>query len=372
MNITTTGEGRARQRCLSIDGCSVSWLTVIDFPMRIGSARVRIAGIAGVGTDSNFRMRGYSRRVIEDTLDYMRNEGYDMSALFGIRDYYHRFGYAVCLPSVRFTIHTRNAEAAGEYADQYTIRNFTPKDNAKLIELHNNANNVRTGTLVRTSEYFNGIPKGSTWGLTADTIGVENASGDFVGYAAYDHTDEKVDVVEVEASDPKAYAVLLAEFARLAVERRVEMIQLLMPLDCAFAEYCTRYGCKATVQYPKCSDGMMRIMNQDALFTKISDELGTRLSNSALRSFAGKITLKTDLGSTTLAIEDSQVAVEPGNGSEPDITLPQSKLTQIVIGYRSAIDLMSENDVEIRQESIPILNALFPRDNPYMWVADHF
>jgi predicted acetyltransferase len=70
----------------------------IDLPMRIGDAVIRMAGIGDVYTEREHRMKGYMRYLYEDTLTYMTEEGYDVSMLFGIPDFYTKFGYAVCLP----------------------------------------------------------------------------------------------------------------------------------------------------------------------------------------------------------------------------------------------------------------------------------
>ena len=107
VEIVTTVEGPRRCRALMADGKKVSWLTVIDYRMRIGSAQVRMGGIGGVGTEQAERMKGYSRGLMEDSVRYMRDEGFDVSALFGIRDFDPKFGYAVCLRSSTITMATR-------------------------------------------------------------------------------------------------------------------------------------------------------------------------------------------------------------------------------------------------------------------------
>src|SRR5262249_10763087 len=67
---------------------SVSRLWVIPLTIRIGAATVRMDGIGGVGTEEDCRHRGYSRRVLEATVDWMRRGDAALSMLYGIPNFY--------------------------------------------------------------------------------------------------------------------------------------------------------------------------------------------------------------------------------------------------------------------------------------------
>ena len=97
---------------LGEDQPDVSRLWAPTFDMRIGSALVKMGGIAGVGTDEAHRMRGYSRLVLEESTRYFAETGHDVAVLFGIPDFYHRFGYAPVLPVTTLTVTVEDALAA--------------------------------------------------------------------------------------------------------------------------------------------------------------------------------------------------------------------------------------------------------------------
>ena len=78
----------------------VSGLGLREFQMRFGSAQLKMGGIEGVNTKEEHRNKGYSRRVMEVTMTFMAENGYDVSMLFGIRDFYHKFGYATVIPEI--------------------------------------------------------------------------------------------------------------------------------------------------------------------------------------------------------------------------------------------------------------------------------
>jgi predicted N-acetyltransferase YhbS len=61
--------------------------------VRVGCARVRVAGIGSVATHGNYRKRGFFRQTAKVALDALRGSDYDISLLFGIPNVYEQFGY---------------------------------------------------------------------------------------------------------------------------------------------------------------------------------------------------------------------------------------------------------------------------------------
>ena len=77
------------------DGQVVTHFGVWGFDMRVGRCVVRLAGIGAVATLKTHRGGGLMARTAGDCVRGMDAAGYDMSLLFGIPNFYHRFGY-VC------------------------------------------------------------------------------------------------------------------------------------------------------------------------------------------------------------------------------------------------------------------------------------
>ena len=96
---------------LQLDGQQVSRVVIVPMLMRIGAAVVRMDGIGGVGTEEEFRNRGYSRRVMETAVEQMRRGDAALSTLFGIEDFYQKFGYETTGPE--YTVVLPLAEACG-------------------------------------------------------------------------------------------------------------------------------------------------------------------------------------------------------------------------------------------------------------------
>ena len=377
MKITTKDEGRDHRRELWIEGeeKAVCHLWVIDFTMRIGITTVRMAGIGGVHTERAHRMKGYMRHLYEDTVQYMIAEGYDISMLFGIENFYTKFGYAPGLAAFECKVKTRDAEVSAgtaAAAGSYVTRPIGETDMPAILDLYNANNATRVCSVVRTLEDFSKFSKGTWYGTPPDTQLWEDANGKLLAYATWDHYDKAVKVAEVEARDDAFFPTLLSFFAAQAMEKRCEDVQLFIPPDHPFAEYVERFGAEWKVTYPRHGSGMLRLLNQKPFFEKIAPELERRLALSCSAGYTGTFTLQTDLGTVTLVINRGKIAVTDGNHEGLRLELSQDKLTQLAIGYRSARDVLNDPQVTAHGDVLPLLDILFAKGTPYIWVADHF
>ena len=86
------------QMTLMQDGESVSGLGLVKKRIRIGDAVVKMGGIAGVWTADKHWKKGYASRVMWESVELMKQKGYETSILFGIRDFYHRYGFVEAFP----------------------------------------------------------------------------------------------------------------------------------------------------------------------------------------------------------------------------------------------------------------------------------
>ena len=76
------------------DGRIVSCVNIYRAETRWDDATLLVGAIGGVATDPEHRRGGLAGRNLEDALDYMAGNGYDISILWtGISDYYRRWGW---------------------------------------------------------------------------------------------------------------------------------------------------------------------------------------------------------------------------------------------------------------------------------------
>lgn len=359
---------------------AVSGLLVHRRKMRVGLSTVTMGGIGGVGTDPGHRMKGLMRRVMDRSMEWMDSEGFDFSALFGIRDFYTRWGFATIYSASWFSMAT---EEAGSCPYTLPVRPFELGDMPAILRIYESQNRTRSMALVRKPFPEDTFRKGSQFFVTVRIFVVTTPRGRVVGYAAIDDRwpergegagltiTDHLTVSEVGASDPEAYFTILAEVTRQARERGLETFNVHQPSDHPFAVFCRRWGISQTVAYPGCGATMACIINVRRALRKLRRELTDRCRRVGLKR--GSLWLDTDVGSAALRLSRDGVAVgrEPAR-SAATLQIPQPLLTQGLLGVRSPELVLADERVQTHGEVGAFAEALFMPHVPYMWTADHF
>ena len=355
------------QVALRLDGEVVSRVGVVKKRMRIGQAVVRMGGIAGVWTHEKHRLKGYASRCMEASIALLEAEGYEMSLLFGIADFYHRFGYGVVFPDPVLHVRTENLLRARR---RDPVRAMRRADGPEVARIYARCNARRTGTTLRPKDwpYFERSPHFKKPGRA---VLVLDGRGRTVGYATYAFLDERLRVSEVGARNPSAFETLTAVLGRQARRRGVEEVEFHLPMDDPFGEFCVHLGCRWSIVHPRNRGPMGRILHLNPLMKALQPELSRRLRTSPT-PWAGRLRMETDLGIVGLQLAGNGVTLAPAHPEAVRVRLPQMALTQVVMGYRSVADVALDPGVSIPHRALPALNALFPKGHPYMWWSDRF
>ena len=357
------------------DDKQLSGLGLREYQMRFGSAQLKMGGIEGVNTTEGHRNKGYSRRVMEATMAFMSENEFDVSMLFGIPNFYHKFGYATVIPETYVEFDTKDVPAA---APTYQVRKFQTEDAPKVIELYSANNAERTGTPLRTEigwkEFTN------RGGIIPDPYVVLNEADEVIGYFVCNRDNTKIDAIDQSCTlfdigyqDRTIFETIVHFLAHSVNYPSAERIRCAIPVDHPFAIFCRRYGCRTNIYTPKDHMGMIRIINQSSTLEKITSELEKRLQRSSeLSQWSGKILISTDLGQDCLEIDQGSVVHTNNQTNTFHFEVPQDKLSQLMMGRRSIKDLAIESDVSVSEEIIPVLGTLFPLGHPHMWWSDRF
>jgi predicted acetyltransferase len=343
-----------------VDGEPVSSLVLSDRRMRIGHVAVRCGGIGAVETKPEHRLKGYASRAMERAVEVMRREGFHLSALFGIADFYHRFGYVSCLVECESTVTARDAQDAEA---RFDVRDMEPGDMPIIAGICEARKVLRTGSMVRDPTTWTGFRWSPHWHMQVKAFVA--VDGDrIVGYVAYDPETKQLIVGEVGYTTPAVFSTLLAHMARLAVERQAEQIHLFMPPDDPFLEYCHRYGCKTELTYSRDAEGLGRIIDQEGLLRMLRPHFERQLAAGGMAHWQGALVVRTELG-------EHQVQFGRG-GPSTTLAVPQWMLAQLLLGYRSIADVLLEAAAQTSTEMLAVLTLLFPPGYPYVWAADRF
>jgi predicted N-acetyltransferase YhbS len=367
----------------------VAKLRVHRYTMHLAGAAVTMGGIADVVTHPAHRGRGHAVRLLEGAVTFMQRERYAVSLLFGISDFYWRFGYTPVLPEYTLSLSTRDAERLE--AGGATIRPSVPDDAGALLELYTRVNAGRSGTLQRTERAFDARPRDEleNWWFHPRRFLVAEVGGRVAGYAVLHGDPSRFRVLEVAvpAEDvATAGAALLGALAQEAVRRRVERVRLPLPPDAAPAALARQIGCQQEITYPANGDGMGRIVHLAALAEALTPAIAPRLAALPGGASVGTLHLVCP-GEPARPASAGAPAGQPGNQRDPPETeavlsfgagravrlaLPQQRLCQLLMGYRGVDDLRIQHPDAVSPEDLPIVRTLFPAGYPHMWAIDHF
>jgi GNAT superfamily N-acetyltransferase len=384
---------------LLVGEASVSRLWIIPFTICIGVARVRMDGIGGVGTDEAHRRHGYSRRVLEASVAWMRERDGALSMLYGIRDFYPKFGYATAGPD-HFIQLTRLPEGAAMPAG-WTARALTPGDLPAVRRLYDASTGRGVGACARRED-------GATWirlreiadGAAEDDCRVIlNPSGTVAGYLwegrRFWYSDmlrhdfpEALVLSEVMAAGPAAADAALAAarlWAAEASRRRdsspVATVLLSHPPEGVVAAAAMRQDARVDLRWSGCGSSMARVLDVERLCRALVPELTLR-AQAARLPIAGTLRIETEIGAVTLDVGPDGVSVvsergAPGGDRRPPaadffVRLSQADLARLVLGVFPPGDMLARLSTPPDAVTAELIGVLFPRRHPHMWLPDRY
>jgi len=356
---------REHTRIVIDDGTVVAGVAIVELPVRYGDATLKLGGISCVATDPDAWKKGYGRACMSDTVDYMIRDGFDISFLLGIRNYYHRFGYRTSLRWFVCRYAPRDVEA--KMPPGMRSRKMRKSDIPKMAALYEKTIGRCDLSVVRTKEdwkwYFR-------FGRFSNGQVLLDGRGNVLAYAQISGGGRINELAVVDSVE--AYEGVLAIIREEARNSFVQSVDIFAPPEGGFARYChykKRIGWHYWTDYE--GGPMLRLMNVDEVFRKIGGTLSRRWQ-SAPRSIAAEaVTVKCPLGSVAFVPRDRELLVRPGEAAGQVVEIPAEALTELVMGFRPVGDILADSGVTTTDAAKGVLGAIFPVSVPFMPPTDH-
>ena len=316
-------------------------------------------------TNPSHRGKGYGRQLMEKTLAYMREEGFLVSVLFGIPGFYDRFGYATVMP--RKSLVTLRTSQAERLSGGLTVREARLEDRSALLAIYDAANREQNGALERTVDAFSPwADDPDDWFQEHRNVLVAEDGGRPVAYAIGEkgwHAASKWGDACYEIAVPGETAFRAGpSLVRALAAEAAERLSFEMIPDAPLAAVLRDVGYKQEIEYSSNQGGMGRIIDLGGLAAALTGTVARRLREGTALKGVGEIVL--DCGG-------EQAGIACGRGRTVSVKLPQQVLLQLLMGYRSIMELR-RNWPGCVAEEVAAVDALFPAGFPYMWRLDHF
>ena len=336
-------------------GKMVTHWGVWGYDMRIGRSSVRVAGIGAVSTHGEYRKRRLMSRTIARALPVMRDAGYDMTLLFGINDYYHRFGYVRAFPSTTYIV------AVGQLPTDKPsprCRKLKRLPLAEMAPVYNRRSADLTATAVRPTyrkAVFLGDQEGLFW---------PDAKGKLAGWVLT-HGNTCVD----HAGQPEQVLRVLGELARKRSWQEVRFDYL--HYGTALRKRITAGTCRAETHYTRSGGAMIRTLDLRRTLEKISPELSRRIAASNLSGWRGTLAVCDARERVVLKIGGGKVGVIDGPAGKNAVRGGQ-EVAQLIIGTDEPRAICAAAGMKATGEAARLLDVLFPAQHPCLAGADRF
>lgn len=191
------------RRVLVDRGKVISCLTIVPGVIALGTARIPVAGIAGVATDEAFRRRGYAGALLRDTIKLLYHKKVPLSMLYPFSPrYYRKFGWETA--SVEWWCEIPSA-LLPPYSESRFVRPYQAGDLEHMRRLHDVHLHNTAGGFVREPARWQWILRQKYQTVVADFHGAVE------GYMIYEVQSgrNRVEVREIIFITSRAQRALL-------------------------------------------------------------------------------------------------------------------------------------------------------------------
>jgi predicted N-acetyltransferase YhbS len=351
-----------------IDGRVVTHWGVWDYRMRIGAARVRVGGIGSVATDGDFRKRGLMAQTAGVSVAAMRELGYDLSILFGIDDFYYRFGYVRAWSDTTFTVALKDLPTG---RPGVRVRRFRPFERSDITAIYNRENAAATGTAVKPTYpryMYPRLAEGRLW---------TDARGRAIGYVVFLPKGNLIECVEA-GGDIEQILRVLAALARQAGRQDVQFTAF--PDSSPLIRRIRLGNCRAETHHRRCGGPMICTINLASTLEKTAPELGRRLRGSLLADWRGRLLIADSREAATLAVDRSRISVlrkrglgaNRGTARAAHAIRGGDAVAQLLIGSDEPGAVIEAAAMTTTGDAAELARALFPNQHPQLSLRDRF
>ena len=343
------------------DGEVATHFGVWDRRMRIGSAAVRVAAIGAVATLEHHRKRGLMAKTAANCVDRLSEAGYDLSLLFGIPGFYHKFGYVRSFPNSMFYLDVRDNPGA-EKAPELTEGG---EDIAAFSEQYNRENEGVTGTWVRPTYGTNRKP--GTYKLYRFSA----------GYIYVQRSEDELQVVDC-AGPPDQVVAAGRELAR--GELCPTLVFPFLPPRSAVGEYIRTLRHRYDLRHEAGGGPMFKTVNLAATTRKMLPVWTERLRAAGWGDYSGTLGLISDAEAVVLTITEGIAAAcqaeEPESvrksGEWSGVVDAGASLVRFYVGDEPVHRVVRQSGATLSGHAAHLAPVLFPHEEPSTVLWDRF
>lgn len=358
---------------------------VFERKLRMGEARLTTGCISAVVAHPHFRHQGVATAMMQDAIHYAQTHKHAFLLLDGIPKFYYRYGYTDIFD---LSMQLINREAIlAQPASSYSVRPATVDDARALLSLYERQYSAYSGSFTRSLERQVHLLRHRT--AQNPPFLALDASGQPQGYLTLSRGEEHPQALEMAAENWSAALALLQHHAHLvegpdapaALRYRLPpgapvlqwMIDTLeVPDTTMWRHPADEWGVLSQTFHHRHTGWMARLVDLAVLALALLPEWQARWRRS-LAHWSGTISLLINDAACTFHIDGNELHIP----THPEHSMASIRLTaqafmQLVFGYRSISQLMSQEIQTIAPDVRSVLDILFPTDHTWIPSSDMF
>ena len=283
----------------------------------------------------------------------MHECGYDMTMLFGLPNFYDKFGYVRAWPGKEYLVRIGDLSTERPQVKPRKYRSLLRDD---LAAMYNREYAGLTGTAVRPTYLSRAHRKDWEHYLWTD------ARGRSVGYVTCHRRHDKLWCYETCGDVEQALRVLAMLARRWGYrELRFHSVHDDHPL----IKRLRRGTCSVETHYRKSGGAMIRTINLESALRRMSKELSRRLRRSHLSAWRGKLLVADAREKVTLSINRSRVNVAPPGKTRHAIRGGE-EIVQLLIGTDQPEETIEAGRMRLTGDARELVKVLFPNEHPML------
>ncbi|HOF40240.1 MAG TPA: GNAT family N-acetyltransferase [Candidatus Hydrogenedentes bacterium] len=341
----------------------VGGLRLITDTVRLGDARLKMGGLGWMTTSERHRHKGVCRRLMEDTLSYMRLHRYHIAMLFGVPGMYHRWKFVTSLADYIIDIDTLEALT---FDCPLQERPAKLGDIQAIQAIHSADEDALACSVVRTRAHY--LCK---WNDSDPKRVLTDDRGKVLAYFFHRNMGDYLAIVETGVAEFGICGSVLRACGRIAEEESLAHLRIYSPPAHPMARYLLEFRSRHETLISRDAGGMLAFVDLDETFEHMIPEWERCLKHSNALDLRTEATLVID--GVPLRIRANRGAIDlartPGKSK---VSLSAGEMMHLLTGYRYAGDLLDAKQCFLSPGARMLLHAIFPKRHPFVWPFDRF
>lgn len=332
--------------------------------IRIGEARLRMGGLGFVTTAPHRRGSGVARALMLHTLRYLEEQRCHVAMLFGIPNFYQRFGFAATL--AEYAIQAPVVTSLEAPCADYRTRPGKPGDIRAIQRIHAANDADTTCSIVRSAAHIS-----NQWDRWKSVQVVTNNQGKVLGYFVCRQEEEEIAVEETGTVDLGTCAAVLRACAKVGADACLPRLRFRLPPPHPMAHYLLLHKSLHEMRIMRDSGGMMAIVNLEETLESMIPEWESLLAQHPARDWREEVTLLIDRMPYRVRAFRGAIDVAPVSGKNK-VSLSRTDAVHLLTGYRHVEDILATQHRVLTPNARALIAVLFPKRTPFVWPLDRF